>query len=258
VDAVTNILLASMSAQNHGGVNTPSTDILSLDVCDGRELRFEWVSGSWDDECSYTITAADGTVVLSGSGAMSAPFTYMVSCGVGQMTELSEGWNYFSTYIVIEDPEEGMLMLQEALGENGLTIQSVDDYTTYEDGEWGAMGDLTELDNTQMYMILVSGDCEVQLQGTPCNPGDYTITIVPGWNYIGFPSAEVISIEDAFADFEAEDGDMILSVDDYTTFEDGWGAMGDLEEMTPGQGYMYYSASDEDKDLVIQTGMKQK
>jgi hypothetical protein len=49
---------------------------------------------------------------------------------------------------------------------------------------------------------------------------------------------------------------MILSVDDYTTFEDGWGAMGDLEEMTPGQGYMYFSASDEDRDLIIQTAAK--
>jgi hypothetical protein len=48
---------------------------------------------------------------------------------------------------------------------------------------------------------------------------------------------------------------MILSADEYTTFEDGdWGVMGDLEEMTPGQGYMYYSASDEVKYLVIQTG----
>jgi Fic family protein len=62
--------------------------------------------------------------------------------------------------------------------------------------------------------------------------------------------------EDAFADFEAEDGDMILSADDFTTFESGgWGAMGDLVEMTPGHGYMYYSASDEVKYLVIQTGM---
>jgi hypothetical protein len=172
------------------------------------------------------------------------------------VTELNEGWNYFSTYVVIDDPEVGMEMLQEALGEYGLTIQSVDDYTTYEDGEWGAMGDLTELDNTQMYLILVSEDCEVQLQGTPCDPGDYTITIIPGWNYIGFPSAEVISIEDAFSEFEPEEGDMILSVDDYTTFEDGWGAMGDLEEMTPGQGYMYFSASDDDKELVIQTAAK--
>jgi hypothetical protein len=50
---------------------------------------------------------------------------------------------------------------------------------------------------------------------------------------------------------------MILSVDDYTTFEEGeWGTMGDLEEMTPGQGYMYYSARDVDKDLVIQTSAK--
>ena len=174
---------------------------------------------------------------------------------IGKPIVLNEGWNWFSSFVEIDNPTAALQMLEEALGENGLTIQSVDEYTTYEDGEWGAMGDLEEIENRQLYMIKVSTDCEVELQGVSAIPSDYTITISQGWNWIGFPSAEVISIEDAFADFEAEDGDMILSADEYTTFEDGdWGVMGDLEEMTPGQGYMYYSASDEVKYLVIQAG----
>jgi hypothetical protein len=179
------------------------------------------------------------------------------SCGITQMTFLATGWNFFSTYIVIDDPEEGMLMLQEALGENGLTIKSSTDFTTYADGEWGDEGDLEEIDNTQMYLIKVSADCTVELQGSPCNPEDYEITINPGWNYIGFPSAVAISIEDAFADFEAEDGDKIKSSTDFSTFADGeWGDEGDLEELTPGQGYMYYSAAPGVKTLVISTGAK--
>ena len=177
---------------------------------------------------------------------------------VTQSIELTEGWNWVSLYVEFDNPEQALLALEEALGEHGLKISAMDDYTTYEDGEWGAMGDLEELTNGQMYMVLVDEDIEVTLEGIPSNPIDYTITILPNnWTWIGFPSAEAIAVEDAFADFEAEDGDKIQGVEDYTKYEDGgWGAVGDLEELTPGSGYMYFSNSTQPKTLVIQTGAK--
>ena len=185
-------------------------------------------------------------------------FTTPEQTTVTQTIELTEGWNWVSLYVEFEDAEQALLALEEVLGEHGLKISSMDDYTTYEDEEWGAMGDLEELTNDQMYMVLVDDDIEVTLVGMPSNPADYTITILPNnWTWIGFPSAEAIAVEDAFADFEAEDGDKIQGVEDYTKYEDGeWGAMGDLEELTPGQGYMYFSNSSEEKDLVISTGAK--
>ena len=80
VDVETDILLASLSAPNHGLSNTPTTDTCTLAVCDGRELRFEWVSGSWNGECSYTVTDVNGIEIFSGTGTMSAPVIYMVDC----------------------------------------------------------------------------------------------------------------------------------------------------------------------------------
>jgi len=186
----------------------------------------------------------------------SEEYLFITPAAEGQTLELSEGWNWVSIYLDNEDPEEMMLMLQEALGEHGLTIAAADDYTTYADGEWGDEGDLEELSNDRMYMIEVAESCTVVLQGMPADPADYTITIVPGWNWIGFPSAEAISIEDAFADFEAEDDDMIVCPFGYTTFVDEWGDEGELEELTPGVGYMYFYHGEEAQDLIIQTGDK--
>ena len=80
VDVETDILLASLSAPNHGLSNTPTTDTCTLAVCDGHELRFEWVSGNWNSECSYIVTDVNGIEIFSGSGAMSAPVIYMVDC----------------------------------------------------------------------------------------------------------------------------------------------------------------------------------
>ena len=172
-------------------------------------------------------------------------------CGVTQTIALSAGWNWVSIYMENEDPEEMMLTLQAALGENGLQIVDKYDFTTYADGEWGDEGELEELSNDKMYMIQTSAACTVELQGMPGDPADYPITIVPGWNWIGFPSSEAISIEDAFADFEAEDGDMIVGKYGYTTYLDGWGDEGDLEVLTPGEGYMYYYSGEGTKTLVI-------
>ncbi len=168
-----------------------------------------------------------------------------------QTIVLSVGWNWVSIYLENENPEEMMLTLQGALGENGLQIVDKYDFTTYADGEWGDEGELEELSNDKMYMIQTSAACTVELQGMPGDPADYPITIVPGWNWIGFPSSEAISIEDAFADFEAEDGDMIVGKYGYTTYLDGWGDEGDLEVLTPSEGYMYYYSGEGTKTLVI-------
>lgn len=177
--------------------------------------------------------------------------------GITQTTELSAGWNWFSYYIAFDDPIEALLALETSLGENALQIASADFITEYDDEEWEGLLDDVGIDNAQMYLILATNDCTVELQGTPVNPGDYEITINPGWNWIGFPSAEEIDINVALAGFEAEVGDQISGTDGFTEYDDGeW--EGILETFVPGNGYLYYSASEVVKTLVIQTSQVSK
>ena len=176
-----------------------------------------------------------------------------IEIGVTQTTDLEEGWNWFSTFIAIDDPEEGLVMIEEALGEYGLQIKYLDDFTDFDGEEW--FGGLEEATNDLMYMIQVNEGCTITLQGLPVNTEEVEITLEPGWNWIGFPSSEVLSIEDAFAGFEPAEGDQIKSIDDYTDF-DGEEWFGDLEELTPGVGFMYLNTSDETKTLVFQTDKK--
>ena len=98
--------------------------------------------------------------------------------------------------------------------------------------------------------------CTVELQGMPANPVNHVITINPGWNWIGFPSPEPMDIVEAFAGFEAEEEDQIMSQNGMTEF-DGEEWFGDLETLEPGQGLMYFSNSTETKTLIYQTGRKQ-
>ena len=178
---------------------------------------------------------------------------------VMQTIELVAGWNWVSLYVDADDPIELLQMLEESLGENAEMILSMDDGMTAFDGEeW--FGDLDDfgLANTQMYMILTNAACTVEMEGEPANVSDYEISIKPGWNWIGFPSAEAFDVVDALADFAAEEGDILLSQDNGLTSYDGEEWFGDLETLAPGVGLMYYSSSSETKTLVYSTAAKGK
>ena len=64
-----------------------------------------------------------------------------------------------------------------------------------------------------------------------------------------------MSVEDAFANFEAEEDDELKMKGSYTTF-DGVEWFGTLNTLKPGQGYMYYSNSNVTKTLVFPTCAK--
>ena len=173
--------------------------------------------------------------------------------GVIQMTALTAGWNWFSTYIEADDLLQQM---EASLGENGLYIESSELLSTeYLDGEW--LGDLEEvgITNEQMYLIQTSAACTIQLQGLKANPANHVINIHPEWNWVGYPCSEEMTIAEAFAGFVPEDGDRIENMEDYAEYLDGeW--LG-LETLKPGQGFLYYSNSDVPKTLVFQTAHKQ-
>lgn len=175
-----------------------------------------------------------------------------------QTIDLTVGWNWVSLNLVIDNPVSMLDQLKEKLGDNAEQIQSFEYTTDYEgDGEW--FGDLDEegVTNDQMYMINVVTNCSIELEGTRATDiEEYTITINPGWNWIGFPSGEAINVNDAMADFESEEGDQIQSKDNTADCEGVGEWFGDLETLEPGEGYMYYSLSDEVKTLVFRTGSK--
>ena len=190
---------------------------------------------------------------IDGYGTLANPKVLNFRSPVTQQVTLSTGWNWFSSYIDLGDPVALLDMLKDALDDNALEIQSYDDNTECMDGEWfGGLDDIG-IDNAQTYMILAANDCTIEMEGPVTDPANYPITLHRGWNWIGFPCSQEVSVADAFAGFEPEEGDVLQSYDNMTEFdgEDWWG---ELETLVPGQGLMYYSMSDEPKELVFQTG----
>ena len=82
------------------------------------------------------------------------------------------------------------------------------------------------------------------------NAQEVTITLLPGWNWISYPNAEAMGIDEAMGDFIPMEGDMLKSQTNLTSYHNGsWS--GGLTQFTSGCGYMYYSNRTETVSFVF-------
>ena len=130
VDVQTNTVLAIMTNDYdyYDATGSPAayTQTKTLPVCDGRELRFEWVSGQWPGECSYTVTDINGNEVFSGEDAMSEPVYFTPDC---RPIFIFDGlWNDGSNWSIGVVPEEGsdVIIRADAVIPAGYTAYAFD------------------------------------------------------------------------------------------------------------------------------------
>ena len=174
-----------------------------------------------------------------------------ITTSVTQTIELTAGWNWISTYVDLNEVD-GIAMLEAALGDYGVTIQTNNESADYfGGGEWVGLEDY-EWTNAEMVMVEVTEDCTIALSGPAADPSTVEIEINPGWNWIGFPLSTETAIGVAMGGFEPEEEDAIQSnVEGTSDYLGEW--IGDVLTLVPGQGYMYYSNSTEPKTLIFST-----
>ena len=168
-----------------------------------------------------------------------------------QTQPLLAGWNWFSTYI--EMGQNGLALIEQALGSNGIQIKSQNAFVLYENGEWD--GNLTTLDNATMYQIQTQNACNLVINSALANVEDHPITLKSGWNWIGYPNTETVDISTAFNGFTPANNDMVKGRNAYTTYIEGYGWWGTLSALTPGSGYMY-KRNGSTTTFTYQTGAK--
>ena len=159
-----------------------------------------------------------------------------------QKQSLVAGWNWYSSYLKIKS--EDLLL---ALGTNGSAVVSDNGGgDAYYDESYGWDNSLTEnLDLSKMYMIETSIACDLNLAGELADASTITITLNPGWNWIGYPSNVETRISDAFSGFTPDNGDVIKTkANSFAEYYEGqWYDGGVDMTMEPTKGYMYYNAS---------------
>ena len=159
-----------------------------------------------------------------------------------QKQSLVAGWNWYSSYLKIKS--EDLLL---ALGTNGSAVVSDNGGgDAYYEESYGWDNSLTEnLDLSKMYMIETSIACDLNLAGELADASTITITLNPGWNWIGYPSNVKTRISDAFSGFTPDNGDVIKTkANSFAEYYEGqWYDGGVDMTMEPTKGYMYYNAS---------------
>ena len=160
-----------------------------------------------------------------------------------QTTWLSQGWNWWSTYVE-QNGLDGLSMLENSLGENGVFIHSqANGFTNYYD-DYGWYGSLTSINNESSYMIKTSVPCEVSMVGMCAQPTQHPITLnADGWTWIGYPVNVSLTLDEAFANHASVVGDMVKAQEGYAEYYEDYGWYGTLETLLPGMGLMFKSTS---------------
>jgi len=226
----------------------------TLFIDNGSHIVLTWISGYYIDECSFTLSYSDGTVIYEGTNLDGTSFEFNVNCGessnITQTTNFAQGWNWWSTYVE-QEGIEGLTMLEQGLGSNGYQIKSQTDYVTNYGSSW--MGTLNSINNEETYMLNNTADCQVVLTGTSVSPTDHPITIHSGWNWIGYPCTNTMSVTDAFAGYTPANNDQLKSQNGYAMYYSGmW--IGRLQNITPGTGLLYLSNNGSTNTLIYPEG----
>ena len=191
----------------------------SFNVCDGRDIQFVWVSGSYPNECGYEFTHNGEPILEKGTGE-TAPsagvvLTYTVDCGFASYTLEIEGvgeenWNNEnnSGYYLIASPVNVDLTNHEmTTGDFDLYYfdQEQDKEWINYKGEDGPFG----LEPGKGYLYAKKATAEYptysfNLTGTPYS-GNGVVTLRKitgaqweGWNLVGNPFNQTAYIDRAF------------------------------------------------------------
>ncbi|MBO4327830.1 MAG: hypothetical protein J5831_00295, partial [Bacteroidales bacterium] len=105
-----------------------------------------------------------------------------------------------------------------------------------------------------MYQIQLANPVEGSLEGLLANPADHPVTLVTGWNWLGYPLNVTMELNAALVNLTATPGDVIKYQNAFATYYEGYGWFGTLKNLVPGQGYMYHTDATVSKTFTFPTG----
>ena len=197
---------------------------------------YEWNGNTYTESGDYTAT------FVAATGCDSIVTLHLTMLGQTDLTQtiaLTEGFNWVSFNLEITLNDLKAALVAAAPGTQ-IQIKGQSNQTTYNPNNHRWTGNLT-WDVTKMFMIKVSTDCEITLEGMPIDPADHPVTMVNGNNYLGFPLNQSKTLQNAFAGFAVQ-GDQITSQTGVSVYNrNRW--QGNIPELQPGKGYIYKTAT---------------
>ncbi len=202
----------------------------SFNVCDGRDIQFVWVSGSYPRECGYEFTH-NGETILEKATNTAAPdagivLTYTVNCSAAQTLpkEITGYGEDDGNYYLIALPFDG--------GEEGVNPESIegmltDEYDLYyfdeagdnEGNEWMNYKVAPfNLVSGKGYLYASKNPTTITFTGNPIEGTEYNVTLKKtdgadwsGWNLVGNPFNVTAYIDRGFYTLDSDGKEVVIS-----------------------------------------------
>ena len=162
-------------------------------------------------------------------------FTTPGGAGVSQTLNLPEDWTWFSSYVEYGADAMDQLQASISLTNNNALIKNVLDFNQCTNGSW--VGSLV-LNNEGMYMTKLEAPATHTFTGAKVNPASHPINLAPDWTWIPYLSDVTMTVNEAFANVNANAGDQIKSSSAFASYN-GTTWVPDTYVLEPGSGYMY-------------------
>lgn len=221
-----------------------------LSNADGAYITIQAQDGTWSDEVEYLeqdrwqtygrYPDGGGHLTLFEKATIALPnimtsYAYVTEnteqWGDSQMAitlELAKGWNWVSHNLQAEVHNSRFTGYAQAL------IGQAESYQKGSDNIWG--GTLKAIQPAVGYKMQMDSKADVTLRGELFDV-DTPVSVHQGWNWLGCPLYNATTIEVALEGYEPTEGDAIVGINAFATYEDGrW--EGTLTSLMPGQAYL--------------------
>ena len=189
-------------------------------------------------------------------GSPSQPVLFTAKDYRVQNITLNEGWTWISTNIASDKLSD----LNKLLADGKWTSDDQVKNEQYGFASWtkrnGWMGQLTAIDNDQMYLVHSSQPQSLHISGPVVDPTSHKLTIrgakadgTARWNYISYLSSDNFTLKEALAGYDAKEGDIVKSQTQMAMYSGNLGWIGSLTYMENGKGYMLQRQSQDDAQL---------
>jgi M6 family metalloprotease-like protein len=152
------------------------------------------------------------------------------------------GWNWFSINVDMLDMSPGAVFASCTTDDDYVKSQ-VASSRFYE--EFGWFGGLRQMCSEDLYIIKVGASCGIDVDGVAAHcPGEER-NLVAGWNWISYTPQESMSPNEALVSLTPSPRDYIKNQVSSATYYEGYGWLGTMKQMQPGEGYMMKLANDD-------------
>ncbi|MBR4897333.1 MAG: hypothetical protein IKZ48_00890 [Prevotella sp.] len=190
---------------------------------------------------SIPVTFADNSLV----GLYTNPDVLTATDEIEQSIDLGKGWNWMSLSVSPNDFTVPVVFAK-ANGKVSNVKSQFNGYKNFANGTWS--GKLNAMNSNQMYAVKTTEAFTLTVTGHRVVTTDVPVTVGKGWNWVGYNASSLMSVTEALAGMDPQDGD-IIKAQRGISYYDNHEWLGSLQTMMPGKGYKIFSTDTNDRQF---------